>query len=47
MILIMAAALVYLIGVIRAKETVTMIIALAGVVAWILVLLGVVQVNLG
>lgn len=47
MILVMAAALVYLIGVIRAKEPVTMIVAMVGIVLWILVLLGVVQVHLG
>lgn len=46
-ILVIAAALVYLIGVIRAREPVTMIVAVAGIVLWILTLLGVVEVRLG
>ena len=46
-LLVIAAALVYLIGAIRAREPVTMVVALVGIVLWILSLLGVVRVNLG
>jgi len=44
-ILVITAALVYLIGVIRAREPLTTILAVLGIVLWLLTLLGAVQVS--
>lgn len=43
LILLLAWLLIQLVGVIRAREPVTMVIALVGIVLWVLVILGAVQ----